>query len=56
MTDTATQTATPAASQQRLSCCIITKNEALRIGDCIRAVAGIADDVVVVDSGSTDDT
>ncbi len=39
-----------------LSCCIITKNEALRIGDCIRAVQGLADDVVVVDSGSTDDT
>ena len=39
-----------------LSCCIITKNEALRIGDCIRAVAGIADDIVVVDSGSTDET
>src|SRR5438105_7673950 len=39
-----------------LSCCIITKNEALLIGDCIRAISGIADDIVVVDSGSTDDT
>lgn len=39
-----------------LSCCIITKNEALRIGDCIRAVSGLTDDIVVVDSGSTDDT
>lgn len=39
-----------------LSCCIITKNEALRIGDCIRAVKDLADDIVVVDSGSTDDT
>jgi len=39
-----------------LSCCIITKNEALRIGQCIRAVSGLASDIVVVDSGSTDDT
>jgi len=39
-----------------LSCCIITKNEALRIGDCIRAVKDLADDIVVVDSGSTDET
>lgn len=39
-----------------LSCCIITKDEALRIGDCIRAVKDLADDIVVVDSGSTDET
>ncbi len=39
-----------------LSCCIITKNEKDRIGDCIRAIHGLVDEVVVVDSGSTDDT
>jgi len=39
-----------------LSCCIITKNEADRIGACIAAVKGLADEIVVVDSGSTDDT
>lgn len=39
-----------------LSCCIIARNEGDRIGDCIRAVAGLVDEVVVVDSGSTDDT
>lgn len=39
-----------------ISCTIITKNEADRIGDCIRAVQGLVDEVVVVDSGSTDDT
>jgi len=39
-----------------LSCCIITRNEADRIGDCLRAIEGLADDIVVVDSGSTDDT
>lgn len=40
----------------RLSCCIIAKNEADRIGACIGAVTGLADEVVVVDSGSTDAT
>ncbi|WP_031238493.1 glycosyltransferase family 2 protein [Asticcacaulis sp. AC466] len=39
-----------------LSCCIIAKNEGDRIGDCIRAVQGLVSEVVVVDSGSTDDT
>jgi glycosyltransferase involved in cell wall biosynthesis len=39
-----------------LSVCIIAKNEAGAIGRCIRAVQGIASDIVVVDSGSTDDT
>ncbi len=39
-----------------ISCCIITKNEADHIGDCIRAVSGLVDEIVVVDSGSTDDT
>src|SRR5690606_1893779 len=35
---------------------IITKNEADRIGETIRAVRGLTDDLVVVDSGSTDAT
>ena len=39
-----------------LSCCIIARNEADRIADCIRAVAGLVDEVVVIDSGSSDDT
>jgi glycosyltransferase involved in cell wall biosynthesis len=39
-----------------LSCCIIAHNEADRIERCIRAARAIADEVVVVDSGSTDDT
>jgi glycosyltransferase involved in cell wall biosynthesis len=39
-----------------LSVCIITKNEGAAIGRCIRAVQALSDDIVVVDSGSTDDT
>ena len=39
-----------------LSCTIITKNEADRIQRCIEAVLAVADDIVVVDSGSTDAT
>jgi glycosyltransferase involved in cell wall biosynthesis len=40
----------------KLSVIIIAKNEADRIGACLRAVEGLADDVVVVDSDSTDET
>jgi glycosyltransferase involved in cell wall biosynthesis len=39
-----------------LSCCIIAHNEGDRIERCIRAVQGIVDEIVIVDSGSTDDT
>ncbi|MGI6246278.1 MAG: glycosyltransferase family 2 protein [Pseudochelatococcus sp.] len=39
-----------------LSIFIITRNEADRIGRTIAAVAGLSDDIVVVDSGSTDGT
>lgn len=39
----------------RLSACIITFNEADRLGDCLASLA-FCDDIVVVDSGSTDAT
>lgn len=40
---------------QRLSVIVITKNEILNLGDCLRSVR-FADEVVVLDSGSTDGT
>lgn len=39
-----------------LSCCIISHDEADRIATCIEAVRDLVDEIVVVDSGSTDDT
>ncbi len=39
-----------------ISAVIITYNEADKISRCIQSVRGIADEVLVVDSGSTDDT
>lgn len=39
-----------------LSCCIIARNEGDRIERCILAARDVVDEIVVVDSGSTDDT
>jgi glycosyltransferase involved in cell wall biosynthesis len=43
-------------SNQRISCTIIAFNEADRIRRCIESVCGLADEVLLVDSGSTDGT
>ena len=40
----------------RISCCIIALNEADRIGRTINSVRSLVDEVIVVDSGSTDGT
>ena len=40
----------------KLSVVIITLNEEKNIGRCLDSVKEIADEIVVVDSGSTDDT
>lgn len=40
----------------KLSVCIITLNEAANIGRCLASVEGLADEVMVVDSFSTDET
>ena len=39
-----------------LSAVIITKNEGRNIGRCLESLQGVADKVIVVDSGSTDGT
>ncbi|MEQ6886309.1 glycosyltransferase [Salicola sp. Rm-C-2C1-2] len=41
---------------QRLSATVITYNEADNIGRCLESLKGLADEIIVVDSGSTDDT
>ena len=35
---------------------LITRNEETHLGHCLNSVAGLVDDLVVVDTGSTDDT
>ncbi len=46
----------PDRSDQTLSVCMIVKNEAQFLADCLASIAGLADQIVVVDTGSTDDT
>lgn len=41
---------------EKISAIIITQNEERNIGRCLNSLIGIADEVVVVDSGSTDGT
>jgi glycosyltransferase involved in cell wall biosynthesis len=40
----------------RLSACVITFNEECKIAACLGSLVGVADEIVVVDSESTDDT
>ena len=46
----------PSGRSRKLSAVIIAKNEADRIEPCLRSLAGWADEIVVVDSGSEDRT
>jgi hypothetical protein len=39
-----------------LAACLIVKNEARHLAACLDTVAGFVDEIVVVDTGSTDDT
>jgi tetratricopeptide (TPR) repeat protein len=39
-----------------LSACLIVKNESQFLAQCLESVKGIVDEIVVVDTGSTDDT
>lgn len=42
--------------EQRVSATVITLNEADNIGDCLASLMPVADEIIVLDSGSTDDT
>jgi glycosyltransferase involved in cell wall biosynthesis len=39
-----------------LSLCMIVKNEERFLGECLRSVAGVVDEICIVDTGSTDRT
>ena len=43
-------------NEGKISAVIITKNEQRNIGRCLDSLIGVADEVIVVDSGSTDKT
>ncbi|AEG60644.1 glycosyltransferase [Desulforamulus ruminis] len=40
----------------RVSLCMIVRNEEENIGRCLESVAGLVDEIIVVDTGSTDET
>jgi predicted Zn-dependent protease len=40
----------------KLSLCMIVKNEEVMLPDCLESVSGLADEIVLVDTGSTDRT
>jgi glycosyltransferase involved in cell wall biosynthesis len=54
--DSHEKTPTRSGDVATMSVVIITKNEAHNIGDCIASIRSLAYEVIVVDSGSTDDT
>jgi len=43
-------------ARHTLSCCIVVKNEARRIKACLNNIDILADEIVIVDTGSTDQT
>ncbi|HUI06986.1 MAG TPA: glycosyltransferase [Verrucomicrobiae bacterium] len=49
-------TSDPSRVASRLTVCLIAKNEEKFIGQCLASVRGLADQIVVVDTGSTDRT
>jgi tetratricopeptide (TPR) repeat protein len=44
------------SSRNRISVCLIVRNESLLLRRCLDSVAPIAHEIIVVDTGSTDDT
>ena len=45
-----------ARSRPRLSLCVIARDEGQFLDQCLASVAGLVDEIVVVDTGSSDDT
>ncbi|MFC1618615.1 glycosyltransferase family 2 protein, partial [Candidatus Neomarinimicrobiota bacterium] len=43
-------------SQASLSVCMIVRNEARMLPGCLNSLTGVADQIVVIDTGSEDDT
>ena len=43
-------------TEQTISLCMITKNEEKNIAQCLNSVKGIVDEIIIVDTGSTDRT
>ena len=46
----------PGAARRRLSLCLIVKDEEDFLPDCLASVGDLADEVIVVDTGSADRT
>jgi GT2 family glycosyltransferase/Flp pilus assembly protein TadD/glycogen synthase/SAM-dependent methyltransferase len=46
----------PSSTQSSLSICMIVKNEELSIAKCLMSVKPVADEIIVVDTGSADKT
>jgi glycosyltransferase involved in cell wall biosynthesis len=40
----------------RISLTLIVKNESSTVAGCLQSAAGLVDEMIVVDTGSTDDT
>jgi len=40
----------------KISACIISFNEEKKIEDCLKSLQAVSDEIIIVDSGSTDDT
>jgi GT2 family glycosyltransferase/Flp pilus assembly protein TadD len=47
---------TPGKHQNRLSVCLIVKNEEKFLDQCLKSIRALADQIIIVDTGSTDRT
>ena len=55
-THAADMPATSPGSTEKLSLCMIVRDEEARLGNCLESVSGLCDEIVVVDTGSRDRT